>query len=90
MYTVKVRDVDRDEFLLALRQRGVQASAHFDPPVHRQPCYQETSLSTGYDLPITDQIARSIVTLPIYPAMTERQCDYVFNCIDEALSRLAR
>lgn len=86
MYTVKVKNIDRDDFLVALRQRGVQASAHFDPPVHRQPYYAKLLQGQEPWLPVTDRVASAIVTLPLFPAMTEAQCEYVVSSIGDVIA----
>ena len=54
-----------------LRERGVGASVHFDPPVHLQPYYE--GRMGKLELPIAEQVAGSIVTLPMYPQMSEEE-----------------
>lgn len=90
MYTVKVRGLNRDDFLIALRERGVLASAHFDPPVHRQPYYVGRFGDTLPTLPVTDLVASTIVTLPLFPGMTEAQCEHVVRSIEEVLIEIRR
>ena len=87
MYTIEVSENLRNPLLLYLRERGVGASVHFDPPVHRQPFY----LSRGgarLELPVTDSLANSLITLPLYPDMTEEDQDYVVQCITEGLDEV--
>jgi len=85
MYTVKVgADKDRDQFVLALREKGVAASVHFDPPVHQQAYY----MAHGYNqtgLPVTEEAARRIVTLPMYPALTQADLDFIADNVARAL-----
>ena len=76
MYTVKVKGIDRTKLLAALKQQGIGASVHFDPPVHVQPYYAEQAQSKP-DLPITQKVADRIVTMPIYPSMSEDDVAYV-------------
>jgi dTDP-4-amino-4,6-dideoxygalactose transaminase len=89
MYTVKLRGLDRTAFLAELRSKGVGASVHFDPPVHTQPWYAERDEYRNVDLPVTDRVAASIVTLPLYPGMTEEQREYVGSAV-VATAHLAR
>lgn len=81
MYTVKLgANKDRDKFVLALREKGVAASVHFDPPVHRQAYY----MANGYGqtgLPVTEEAARRIVTLPMYPALTKADLDFIADTV---------
>lgn len=90
MYTLKIKGINRDDFLIALRQRGVQASVHFDPPVHRQPYYVNLLHDRTPFLPITELVASSIVTLPLFPGMTEGQCEHVVSSIENVITEIRR
>jgi dTDP-4-amino-4,6-dideoxygalactose transaminase len=57
-----VRVDDRDTFRKYLLENGVETAVHYATPPHRQPCYAEYA---GLRLPITDEIARTVVSLPI-------------------------
>jgi perosamine synthetase len=84
MYTVKVRQVDRTRFVLKLREKGIGASVHFDPPVHQQPFYKNLDGSSK-NLPVTEKVAASIVTLPLYPQMTREQLDTMITAVEETI-----
>ena len=79
MFTVLVPAGRRDQMLKHLRQSGVAASVHFDPPVHTQPPYR--SLKRGSALDVTEDVASSIITLPIYPGMSMDDVDFVCDVI---------
>jgi perosamine synthetase len=87
MYTLKLKRVDRTAFLADLRGQKIGATVHFDPPVHTQPYYAETCRSEFLDLPVTNRIAASIVTLPMYPTMTEADVEYVANAANAAAAK---
>lgn len=75
MYTIKLHEhIDRTRFISQLRAAGIGASVHFDPPVHRQPYYEKYS---NNDLKVTERVADSIVTLPMYPSLKKEEIDYV-------------
>lgn len=57
-----VRVDNRDHFRKYLLDNGVETAVHYATPPHRQPCYAEYS---HLSLPITDEIARTVVSLPI-------------------------
>lgn len=79
MYPVMTdRTIDRDALVVALRARGIGASVHFDPPVHRQPRY-----GTDRNLLTTDLVATNIFTLPLYPGLTEAQLDTIAEAVIE-------
>lgn len=88
MYTVKVdpTQIKRDEFVFALRDCGIEASVHFDPPVHQQPYYVSFAASRAA-LPVTEFVARTIVTLPMFPQLTKIQLDQIVERVIEAAKR---
>jgi dTDP-4-amino-4,6-dideoxygalactose transaminase len=73
--------MDRDALVTALRAEGVETRCYFSPPVHQQRPYVS---SNGSDLPVTTDLARRIVTLPIWPGMSDVDVD----TIAEVLERL--
>jgi len=85
MYTVKAAaGIDRQEFVRKLRESGVQASVHFDPPVHLQPYYKNIGGKKG-GLAVTENVAERIVTLPIFAGMSAEQVDCVVSSVESAL-----
>ena len=78
MFTIKVKDAHkRDDFVMALRENGIGASVHFDPPVHLMPVYNK--VKNAENLPITEDVFKRVVTLPMFPQMTNNQLDYVIE-----------
>lgn len=57
-----IRTDNRDALRSYLGNHGVQTAVHYATPPHRQPCYSEYA---SLNLPITDEIARTVVSLPI-------------------------
>ena len=78
MYTIKVKNQYRDNFVHQLRKKGIGASVHFDPPVHKQAYYMENGYG-NVDLPVTEKVANSIVTLPMYPQLTQEELDTIIS-----------
>lgn len=81
MFTVLVEPSVRNGLLSHLIANGVGASVHFDPPVHLQPPYEK--LARGTPLDQTELVSNSIITLPIYPGMSDDDVDYVCGTIRE-------
>jgi len=86
MYTVKVENIDRTKFISHLREKGIGASVHFDPPVHLQDCYLKMGYKKG-SFPITEKLSESIVTLPMYPQLTKEQLVFMVASIEEAIKK---
>ena len=87
MYTVRVDAAIRTELLARLRSNGIGASVHFDPPVHLQPYYLEHY--PNQDLPATEDLAATLVTLPMFPHMTEAEQSHVITCLIREVKDLA-
>ncbi|MDE6582401.1 MAG: DegT/DnrJ/EryC1/StrS family aminotransferase [Duncaniella sp.] len=66
-YVIRVPSQQRDTFREQLKQQGVGTDVHYATPPHLQPCY--ASLPHG-PLPVTEQLASEVVSLPITSATT--------------------
>ena len=79
------QDVNRQHFMNAMRQRGIQTSIHY-PPIHLFSYYRQRY--PGISLPNTEAAAAREVTLPLYPTMSFENVDYVLSVIRETLKEL--
>ena len=89
MYTIKLKGVERDAFVWGLREKNIMASVHFDPPVHLHKYYTERA-KTPVSLPVTEQLSRSIVTLPMYPQLSRKELDYMVKSVHQVLGQLKK
>jgi len=69
---------NRDQVYKFLQDRGIQAGIQFPLGCHRQPAY-----SSQVSLPNTEYVARSCLSLPIWPLMEEQELAYVVSCLEE-------
>jgi len=67
---------DKTKHIEFLNQRGIMASSHFDPPLHRQTAFIDQSVKS-VRLSATEKVAEEVITLPLYPSMSEEQISYV-------------
>jgi dTDP-4-amino-4,6-dideoxygalactose transaminase len=85
VYHLYVIAVDnREQVVQGLRQLGINSAIHYPIPIPRQEAFSDHSDATT-SFPVADETAGRILSLPIYPGMTEEQCDRV----GEAVSSLA-
>jgi len=77
MYTVLVDKRKRNNFLYFLKKNGVDASVHFDPPLHQQKYLKKYTSR----LPNTEILAKELVTLPIYPNLHKKNINKIFKII---------
>jgi dTDP-4-amino-4,6-dideoxygalactose transaminase len=75
-----VRAADRDDLLAYLREQDIGASIHYPLPVHLQPAYSGLGIGRGA-LPHAEAAADSVLSLPIYPEITEEQLTQVTEAI---------
>jgi UDP-4-amino-4,6-dideoxy-N-acetyl-beta-L-altrosamine transaminase len=68
--------IDREQFIEALRAENVGTSVHFIP-VHLQPYYRDRFSYRRGDYPVTESIYDALISLPLYPHMTESDVDDV-------------
>ncbi|MFH1374660.1 MAG: DegT/DnrJ/EryC1/StrS family aminotransferase [bacterium] len=76
----------RDELQRFLKERGVPSLIHYPVPVHLQPAYAYLDYRRG-DFPVAEKLAGEILSLPIYPELTESQVTYVCDQIREFFHR---
>src|SRR5262249_16151373 len=62
----------RDEFVEEMRSRGIGSSLHWHP-LHFHPYYRETFGWRPSDFPQASSLWKRLVSLPIFPGMTERE-----------------
>ena len=77
-YTIRVPGHDRDRFAQELADRGVGSGVYYPTPVHRLPAYH-----LPMDLPETERAAREVLSLPVYPSLTEAERDHVVAAVNE-------
>jgi perosamine synthetase len=87
MYTIEVSQEIRDDLVEYLNDCGIGASVHFDPPVHTQLLYNKY-VKKDTILDNTEQLARTLITLPMYPSMTLNQIDYIVESMRKFISRI--
>jgi len=67
-----VRTANRDELAGHLKASGISTGLHYPVPVHRQACYGDWGYKPG-SLPVSEQVAASAISLPMFPGLTDEQ-----------------
>ncbi len=73
-----VRSTGRDALRAHLEGRGISTGIHYPTPPHRQACYPEYA---NRHLPLTEQLAREVLSLPISPFLSEQEIARVAEAI---------
>lgn len=72
--------IDRTTLQLELANHGIQTGIHYPVPCHLQPAFQSLGYQPG-DFPHSEMLSQEILSLPMYPGMTEQQAEHVVNTI---------
>jgi dTDP-4-amino-4,6-dideoxygalactose transaminase len=75
---------ERDRIAKELMERGIGTVVHYPIPFHLQGGYKKLGYSEG-DFPVAEGLAKRILSLPIYPEITEEQIAYVSDSLKELL-----
>lgn len=85
----EVAGIDRGRLFAALRRAGIGVAVHY-LPVHLQPFYRQR-FGTGPGLcPVAEAASEQILSLPIFPAMTDRDVDAVVAALEAAIPAAKR
>jgi dTDP-4-amino-4,6-dideoxygalactose transaminase len=76
-YTIRIVDLDRDRFAAKLASLGVGTGVYYPVPAHRLPAYGQV-----LDLPETELAAKQVLSLPIYPSLTEDERAKVIEAVN--------
>ena len=75
-----VRTARRDELLSYLHEHGIMAGIHYPKPIHLQGAFHHLGEPEGA-FPVAERLAKEIVSLPMYPELTDEQLDRVADVV---------
>jgi dTDP-3-amino-3,4,6-trideoxy-alpha-D-glucose transaminase len=78
-----VRSERPDALAAGLAEAGIGHKAYYRVPVHRQPSMRE--YGRGVELPVTDEVARTHLAIPMSPSLDRRQADEVVGAARMAI-----
>jgi dTDP-4-amino-4,6-dideoxygalactose transaminase len=78
LYVIRVRQ--RDRFRKVLADAGVETAIHYPTPVQRQPAYSDLA-PTDRSLPTSERLAGEIVSIPLYPELSDDEAGRVASAV---------
>lgn len=82
-------NINRDEVKQKLRDQGVHCGGEvYWPPCHLQPIYQRLLGTKQGDLPISEEVTKRMICLPLYTALTQEEIDYVLEKVEAVLQSI--
>jgi len=86
-YVLRVANGQRDSLVAHLKATGIGCEIYYPLPLHMQECMAHLGLHEG-DFPISEEAARSVIALPMFPEITAEQQDRVLSvCSAFAVAR---
>lgn len=89
LYPIQVDSTkfQRDEVFCALRAENIGVNVHYIP-VHLHPYYRERFGYGGGEFPVAERAYRSLVTLPLFPGMTDNDVEDVIDALQKVVGHL--
>jgi dTDP-4-amino-4,6-dideoxygalactose transaminase len=94
LYTLRVQTsdpltacpIDRTALQERLSAAGIETGIHYPLPCHLQPAFTGLGYRAG-DFPIAEQLSQEILSLPMYPGLTDAQIEQVVGALTQALTQ---
>lgn len=83
--TYAVRLPDRDKICETMKAKGIGVLIHYPIPLHLQEAYADLGHKMG-DFPVSERIAKEILSLPMFPHMKKDQVEYVCTTLKGLLA----
>lgn len=84
LFVLQIERKNRDSLALFLNENGINTGLHYPIPLHLQPCFEYLGYKKG-DFPVTEKLASSCISLPMYPEISSEQIEYVCEKVRQFL-----
>jgi len=88
-FTVRIRGDRRDALVKGLRERHIGCNIYYPVPLHVQKCFEHLGYEHG-DMPESEAASREVVSLPVFPELTEAQAVRVADGLAATLAEIRR
>ena len=85
-YTLKTKNTNREDLIEFLKEKGIPAMVYYPVPLHQQKAYVRPEFKDE-DYPITMELCKSVISLPIHTEMDESQLKYITESIKEFFNK---
>ena len=76
----------RDTLIKALKAENIETLIHYPIPIHLQPAYLDLGYHAG-DFPCSEEVAKEVISLPLYPEMSDSAIQTVSDAIIKSVSQ---
>ncbi len=81
-YTLKLIDMDREQFRSYLSSKGIPSMVYYPVPMHLQKAFSYLGYQHG-DFPVTEKICNQVVSIPMHTELDENQLRYITDVIND-------
>ncbi len=81
-YTMKLKNVDRDEVRKKLAEKGIPSMVYYPIPLHMQKAYTDERYKEGM-FPVTEALCKSVLSLPIHTEFREEELKFIADSFKE-------
>ena len=88
LYVVRLENKDKEfrkEVQSKLKEKGISSGVHYPNPLHLLEAYNYMNLGIG-SFPVAEKVSNEILSLPMYPELTEEQINYVVENLKNAIN----
>lgn len=82
-YTLKVKDGRRDELAAFLKEKGIPNMIYYPVPLYKQNAYKSLIPADFAELPVTEQLCESVISLPMHTELDEAALSFITNGVKE-------
>ena len=82
-----VRSKRRDDLGNFLKTKEIQTALHYPVPIHLQPLYKQMYGYQGGEFPKSEKACKEVLSLPMYPGLTDEQVNFVCDSVKEFFNR---
>ena len=74
-----IRSEQREDLKAHLSKQGIATQIHYPKVIHKQKAYKELA---GLVLPVSERLQNELLSLPLYPSLTDEELDYIVDAIN--------
>ena len=78
---------ERTKLKQFLKINGIETKIHYPIPLHLQKCAENTS-SYRSNIPNAQLFAKSMISLPIYPLLSDKEVDYIISTFNKIINEI--
>jgi len=85
-YTLVTQDINRDALQQHLISKNIPCAVYYPVPMHLQKAYPDARYQEG-DFPVTEQLSRTVISLPMHTEMDDEQLQYITENVLEFVNK---